>query len=42
MPSYDNDIQHVMGHADKKKKDKPHTITPLERVNIECDMEAQE
>ena len=33
-------LQHVMGHADKKKKDKPHTITPLEWVNIECDKEA--
>ena len=29
-----------MGHADEKKKDKPHTITPLEQVNIECDKEA--
>ena len=32
----------VMGHADVKKKDEPEAITPLEHVNIDCDLDAGE
>jgi len=29
----------VLGHADKKSKVKPLTITPIEKENIECNEE---
>lgn len=39
-PQHQVERRWVMGHADVKKKDEPETITPLEHVNIDCDLDA--